>query len=82
MVFTSLNRVPPGNSDLGGGCHDLRCAQFCVSTPAGLRCMCGEGSELGADGRSCAPQANYTDPLACSESQFQCTGSRECLAQL
>ncbi|XP_037085520.1 prolow-density lipoprotein receptor-related protein 1-like [Pollicipes pollicipes] len=76
-------RVPAegGLARLGGGCHDLRCEHLCLAVPGGHRCACADGLSLAADQRSCAPAANYSDPLACEPHQFQCAVSKQCINQ-
>nr|AWJ95281.1 vitellogenin receptor [Thitarodes pui] len=61
------------------GCDDHKCSSICKPTPRGAVCLCGEGFELAADGRSCGDInecAGYSSP--CSHACLNTYGGYIC----
>nr|XP_015214112.1 PREDICTED: low-density lipoprotein receptor-related protein 1B isoform X3 [Lepisosteus oculatus] len=59
-------------------CHRLRCQHGCVMTRNGTFCYCGDGFEVGEDGRSCTDYDECTVYGICSQTCTNSYGSYEC----
>jgi hypothetical protein len=57
------------------------CPQLCFAIPEApfSACECSDGLRMSADGKVCEKIANYTHPLACDASQFQCAKFPKCI---
>ncbi|XP_064182725.1 low-density lipoprotein receptor-related protein 1B-like isoform X2 [Anguilla rostrata] len=59
-------------------CHALRCQYGCVMTRNGTFCFCGDGLEVGGDGRTCTDYDECTVYGMCSQSCLNTYGSYRC----
>ncbi|XP_015214111.2 low-density lipoprotein receptor-related protein 1B isoform X2 [Lepisosteus oculatus] len=59
-------------------CHRLRCQHGCVMTRNGTFCYCGDGFEVGEDGRGCTDYDECTVYGICSQTCTNSYGSYEC----
>ncbi|MBN3319690.1 LRP1B protein, partial [Atractosteus spatula] len=59
-------------------CHRLRCQHGCIMTRNGTFCYCGDGFEVGEDGRSCTDYDECTVYGICSQTCTNSYGSYEC----